>query len=205
MASSCAAKSRVTKQNSQSVAQNTDPRAGKTRALITASFVALLSRRSYDRIRVSDITRKARVGRATFYAHFASKDALLQSELARIVLPMLAELPADSCLVDATTLFAHVHHAHEIYRSLTSGASRVVTERIVQDALESRIHAILAKHRAAKPPVPAFAPRFVASTLLTLIAWSLEQPAVPAPSALQDTFRSLVGRALARPDPRGNL
>lgn len=204
MASSRAAKSRVTKQNSQSVAQSTDPRAGKTRALITASFVALLNRRSYDRIRVSDVTRKARIGRATFYAHFASKDALLQSELARIVLPMLEELPADACQVDATKLFAHIQHAHDIYRSLTSGASRVVTERIVQDALESRIHEILANRGAAQPPLPAFAPRFVASTLLTLIAWSLEQREIPAPGTLQDTFRSLIGRALAMPALPGN-
>ena len=198
MASRLDAKPGVAKQKSRSVPQNADPRAEKTRALITASFLALLGRRSYDRIRVSDITRKARVGRATFYAHFASKDALLAAELARVVVPMLAELPGDSCLVDCTKLFAHVQHARDIYRSLTSGSTRVVTERIVQDALEARINWILVERGKAEPPVPAFAPRFVASTLLTLIAWSLEQPAVPSPTALQDTFRSLVGRALAR-------
>jgi AcrR family transcriptional regulator len=197
VASRLYAKSRVAKQKSQSVAQNADPRVEKTRALITASFVALLSRRSYDRIRVSDITRKARVGRATFYAHFASKDALLEAELARVVLPMLAELPEDSCLVDCTMLFAHLQRTRDIYRSLTGGSTRVVTERIVQDALEARINAILAARSEAGPSAPAFAPRFVASTLLTLIAWSLEQPAAPTPAALQDTFRSLVGRALA--------
>jgi hypothetical protein len=43
---------------------------------------------------------------------------------------------------------------------------------------------------------PTFAPRFVASTLLTLIAWSLEQPSVLSPDELQEIFRSLVGRAL---------
>jgi AcrR family transcriptional regulator len=197
MASRLDAKSRVTIQKSQSVAQNVDPRAEKTRVLITTSFVALLSRRSYDRIRVSDITRKARVGRATFYAHFASKDALLEAELSRVVLPMLAELPDDSCLVDCTRLFAHVQHARDVYRSLMGGSTRVVTERLIQDALEARITATLAARKEAGPAAPEFAPRFVASTLLTLLAWSLEQPTAPAPTALQDTFRSLVGRALA--------
>jgi AcrR family transcriptional regulator len=197
MASRLEANSRVAKQKSQSVAQNADPRAEKTRVLITTSFVGLLSRRSYDRIRVSDITRKARVGRATFYAHFASKDALLEAELSRVVLPMLAELPDDSCLVDCTRLFAHVQHARDVYRSLMGGSTRVVTERIIQDALEARITAILAARRETGPAAPEFAPRFVASTLLTLLAWSLEQPAAPAPAVLQGTFRSLVGRALA--------
>src|SRR5450755_3726324 len=106
MASKLDAKPRVAKQKSESVSQSADPRAEKTRALITSSFVALLSRRSYERIRVSDITRKARIGRATFYAHFASKHALLEAEVARVVLPMLA--PDDRCLVDCTMLFAHV-------------------------------------------------------------------------------------------------
>jgi AcrR family transcriptional regulator len=197
MASNLEAKPRVAKQKSESVSQSADPRSEKTRVLITASFIALLSRRSYDRIRVSDITRKACIGRATFYAHFASKDALLAAELARVVLPMLAELPDDACLVDCTRLFAHVQHARDVYRSLTSGSTRFVTERIVQDALEARINAILAARSDAGPMAPEFAPRFVASTLLTLLAWSLEQPAAPAPTALQHTFRSLVGRALA--------
>jgi len=197
LASRLDAKPAVAKQKSRSVPQNADPRVEKTRALISASFVALLGRRSYDRIRVSDITRKARIGRATFYAHFASKDALLEVELARVVVPMLAELPEDSCLVDCTKLFAHVQHARDVYSSLTGGSTRFVTERIVQDALEARINAILAARSDTGTTAPEFAPRFIAGTLLTLLAWSLEQPAAPSAAALQDTFRSLVGRALA--------
>ena len=196
MASRLGAKSRVAKQKSQSVAQNPDPRAEKTRVLITTAFVALLSRRSYDRLRVSDIARKAGIGRATFYAHFPSKDALLASELVRVVLPMLVELPADPCLVDCTRLFVHVQHARDVYRSLTRGSARVVTERIVQDALETRINAILAARGSASRTSSGFAARFAGSTLLTLLAWSLEQAAPPTPAELQITFRSLVGRAL---------
>jgi hypothetical protein len=102
------------KQKSRGVSQARDPRAERTRALIAAAFIALVSRRAYGRIRVSDITRKAGVGRATFYAHYESKDALLRAEVVRVVLPMLVELPGDHCLVDCTKLFAHVQHAREI-------------------------------------------------------------------------------------------
>jgi AcrR family transcriptional regulator len=194
MASRSDAKSRRAKQKSQSVAKMSDPRTEKTQVLITTAFYALLTRRSYDRIRVTDITRRARIGRATFYAHFASKDALLEAELARVVVPMLAECRNDSWLVDCTRFFAHVQQASVVYRSLMGGSTRVVTERIVQDALEARISSILAARNGSA--TPDFAPRFVASTLLTLLAWSLEQPVAPSPSALQETFQSLVGRAL---------
>jgi AcrR family transcriptional regulator len=187
------------KHKSRCVSKVSDPRAEKTRALISGAFVLLLGRRPYTRIRVSDVTRKAGVGRATFYAHFASKDALLSAELVRVVHPLLVPLPDDPCLVDCTAFFAHLQHAREIYRSLMAGESRVVAERIVQDALEARIAQIVAQSPtqadAASAP-PTFVPRFVASTMLALIAWSLEHPEAPQPAQLQGLYRSLVGRAL---------
>ena len=193
------AKSPVPRQKSHNVAEATDPRTEKTRALIAGAFVALLRRRPYARIRVSDITRKAGVGRATFYAHFESKDALLSAELVRVVSPMLGELPGDSCLVDCTKLFAHLQQEREIYRSLMTGTTRVVTEGIIQDALEARIVSLVALSSAqtdAAVPTRTFVPRFVAGTILALIAWSLEQAVAPAPAELQGTYRALVGRAL---------
>jgi len=62
--------------------------------------------------------------------------------------------------------------------------------------LEARVGAILAARGQQVPPAAGFVPRFVASTILTLLAWSLEQPTSPAPSDLQDAFRSLVGGAI---------
>jgi AcrR family transcriptional regulator len=199
MTSSRTAKSPDSKQKSLGVAESTDPRVERTRALIAAAFVALIRRRPYARIRVSDITHEAGIGRATFYAHFDSKDALLRAEMVRIVLPMLVELPGEPCLVDCTPLFAHVQHSAEIYRSLTAGPTRLVTERIMQDALEVRIAALVgaSAERSRTAPTPAFVPRFVAGTLLALVAWSLELTPAPLPAELQAAYRALVGRALA--------
>ena len=192
-------KALVPRQKSCGVAEATDPRAEKTRALISAAFLALVSHRPYERIRVSDITRKAGVGRATFYAHFESKDALLRAELGRVVLPMLVELPGDPCLVDCTKLFAHVQQAREIYRSLMAGTARVGNERMLQDAIEARIASALVAPMVqtnASVSNSGLVPRFVAGTILTLIAWSLEQAVAPAPADLQQAYRALVGHAL---------
>jgi AcrR family transcriptional regulator len=196
MASRRSAKVRVAIQKSRSVAKVVDPRVEKTRASIAAAFAALLMRRPYDRIRVSDITRTAAVGRATFYARFDTKHALLQAELLRVVSHTLVDTPKEPYLVECTRLFAHIQHAHDIFRSLTSGPVHIVTERIIQDTLETRIAAAATARGDIFAMTPTFAPRFVASTLLTLIAWSLEQPSAPSPDELQEIFRSLVGRAL---------
>jgi hypothetical protein len=80
-----------------------------------------------------------------------------------------------------------------------AGESRAVTERIVQDALEERVKQIMLPSQTNAVDAQgsqAFVPRFVASTMLALVAWSLEQAETPPPAKLQSLYRSLVGRAL---------
>ena len=56
-----------------------DRRQKKTREAIFDAFCTLLSKKHYNQITVSQIIELADVGRATFYAHFETKDALLRS------------------------------------------------------------------------------------------------------------------------------
>ena len=65
-----------------------DERVVRSRKRLDAAFVELLHRRAYGNMRVSDIAKKAGVGRATFYAHYPSKDHLLRSQFDRFVAPM---------------------------------------------------------------------------------------------------------------------
>jgi AcrR family transcriptional regulator len=182
------------KHKSTSVRIGRDRRTVHTIRQIDSAFVAMMQRRMYSGLRVSDITKKAGVGRATFYAHYASKHELLRSQLRRIVVPMLRERPEAPHLFDCTVFFEHVAHAQFTYRSLMTGASRLIAERIVRDCLEERVRCAL-KQRVIATDMGAI-PRFVASTLLTLVIWWIENELQLTPTEMQSAYQALVGGGL---------
>jgi AcrR family transcriptional regulator len=68
-----------------------DPRIRRTRQLLQDALRNLLEQKEFDKISVHDITEAATVNRATFYAHYEDKFALL-GELIRVTfLDLLAQ------------------------------------------------------------------------------------------------------------------
>jgi AcrR family transcriptional regulator len=164
-----------------------DRRVIRSSRQIDAAFVELLGRRAYGNIRVSDITKKAGVGRATFYAHYSS--------------PMLAAQRNDFCPLDATAFFAHVTASPQIYRALT-GPEAGRAPRILRDCIEQRVRQALPE-RASRTVADSFdiqkviTTRFVATSLLSVLECWVESNACEPAQGLQAIFSKLVGGGLA--------
>lgn len=56
-----------------------DPRITRTRKLIRDALLSLLAEKNFEAISVQDIAERATVNRATFYAHYTDKFALLDA------------------------------------------------------------------------------------------------------------------------------
>jgi AcrR family transcriptional regulator len=57
----------------------TDPRILRSRQMLMEALVKLLDRKEFDDISVQEIADEATLNRATFYLHYADKNALLQA------------------------------------------------------------------------------------------------------------------------------
>ncbi|WP_158229222.1 TetR/AcrR family transcriptional regulator [Collimonas sp. PA-H2] len=182
-------------QKSASVQEHVDLRSRRSRHDINAALTTLLLRRSYDAIRVSDIAKKAAVGRGTFYAHFDSKDELLRSQLEGVLerhILLSTELPG---LLDATGLFAHLREAPQMYSALMNGAGGPAVSRMAQEILERRLSAIL----DAREELPvSLHGRFISASLFTVLAWWSENGMQQTPSEMQSIFTELCTTAFTK-------
>lgn len=77
--------------------ESLDPRVRRTRQLIEDAFLALLTEKTLHAMTVGEITKRAKINRATFYSHFFDKYALFSHVVRKTFLQTLQEyLPADA-------------------------------------------------------------------------------------------------------------
>jgi len=74
-----------------------DPRVIRTRGLILQSFGDLLAEKNFESISVQDVTDKAQINRATFYAHFQDKYALLDYSISQMFMQEIKKRTLDVC------------------------------------------------------------------------------------------------------------
>lgn len=77
----CLEKTMVKKKAGNARQSREDPRVTRTRSLIREAFATLVVQKRFSDISVQDIAEQATINRATFYAHFEDKYALLEDSV----------------------------------------------------------------------------------------------------------------------------
>ncbi|MEW6085519.1 MAG: TetR/AcrR family transcriptional regulator [Chloroflexota bacterium] len=83
--------------NPREVEEKLDPRVKRTRSLILQAFMELLPEKGFQSVSVQDITEKAGINRATFYAHFPDKYALLDHSIQQGFRAEIEKRMLDAC------------------------------------------------------------------------------------------------------------
>jgi AcrR family transcriptional regulator len=168
--------------------------------LLYDALIALIRRKPYDQITIDDILREADVGRSTFYAHFTSKDDLLQRSLERLKTLLIAalkqELDAGSSEAAAGTapsrvLFEHVGQFKDVHRALAAGSGEAVLREAV-DAVLSRLLGNVVPNEMPDEFSRGLVLRHVVGTFHTVLAWWLEEEPTRSAAEVDEHFRRLL-------------
>ena len=182
-----------------------DRRQKKTRNAIFEAFISLLSRQSYEKITVGQIIEKADVGRATFYAHFETKEHLLKAlceELfAHIFESESGQENAHSHIFDCDApnsvflhLFQHLQRNDNHILALLSGRNNGLFLQYFKDNLNLLAHSQLSLFQSRKAQcVPeSLWLDHISSTFVETVRWWVENGRKESPEQMTEYFFLMV-------------
>jgi AcrR family transcriptional regulator len=193
----------------------TDRRVRRTRQAIREAFLSLVLDRGYDNVGVDDIAERADVARATFYAHYATKDVLLEVLFGEIIGELVDQVahtgPDQPRVVQVRTvgrLYAHAEELRDLYLVVLRGAGQgrarlAYLDTIAEGAKRTFTRRLQLTGSAPLVPLEALARAYAGAHVALLHAW-LEEPHRPPADEAASTQTLLLTRgfgwALAIPE-----
>ena len=155
----------------ESDCQKLDPRIRRTRSLLQDALKRLLEEKEFDEITIQDISKAATLNRATFYAHYPDKFALLE-ELIRVSFLQLLECRKvrfdGSCATAFHPIFLAVcDYLAELQKSRASKQRQF--EAFVEGTMIDQIRIILMDGYRKHPSESTISPELIVATA----SWAL--------------------------------
>ena len=181
-----------------------DRRQRKSREAILHAFTKLLSKKSFAHITVSEIIEQADVGRATFYAHFETKDFLLK-ELCRELFCHIFDEEHSDCShrhifeCDAPNdVFAHLashiknndHHILELLSSENNELFLSYFKEELKNLVESQTQ-LFSSPKSTKLP-HAFLLNHICASFVETIRWWVESGMVLSVDEITQYFYTAI-------------
>jgi AcrR family transcriptional regulator len=162
-----------------------DPRIKRTRGLILGAFENLIAEKGFESISVQDVTDKAQINRATFYAHFADKYALLDYSISQKFRQEIEKRTLNAChytndnlrnmILAVCDFLAHLHsdcaQPHQQFESLVEGTIK----RQIFDLLS---HWLKQTKTKISTEIPATVATWAIYGLASLYSHSKKRPAL---------------------------
>jgi AcrR family transcriptional regulator len=179
----------------QDTQKRLDRRAQATREALLDALFALIEERGYERLTIQNLLDRANVGRATFYAHFESKDALLACSVARLRAGLVQAWKATpgQRLGFTLPLFQHLAGARRIYLMAIVRENEMSVERHIRQMLQDLVREDLAMRRSLGQGDASvdLAMHYVVGALWSTIAWWMDSTSPLPPEKVNALFQRL--------------
>lgn len=185
-----------------------DRRVLRTRRQLRDALMSLIIEKGYDAVTIEEITDRADLGRTTFYLHFKDKDDLLMTSLTAVFDDLVGQIQArtiDDWAASGqgpwTLAFQHAEENARFYQIIISGQGGSVIKQQVQNYIAATAKETIkarAQDLRTEPTVPIeVLSNYIASSLLGLIAWWLEEERPFTVQQMDDYFRQLTMKGTA--------
>lgn len=182
-----------------------DRRQKRTRDAIFNAFSLLLSKKNYNQISVQDIIDKANIGRTTFYAHFETKESLLEelcTELFGHIIDTAKGVAHEHCnfCCDSSDncVFLHlINHLQEndynILELLTSQNNEIFLQYFKEN-LKLLIDVLYAQRGVFnKSPLPEdLLVNHISSSFVNTVSWWLSRGMKESPKVITEYFLNII-------------
>ena len=178
-----------------------DRRQRKTREAIFAAFTELLSKKNFGQITVGQNIEQADIGRATFYAHFETKDDLLKELCEELFCHLLDSMAPDGdthrhifdCEAPDSVflhLFQHLQRNDNNILKLLSCQNNELFLQYFKSSLRRLIESQLPlfAHRKSEKLPDSFWIDHIASTFVETVRWWIEKGLEQSPETITEYF-----------------
>lgn len=157
--------------------ERVDPRVKRTRVLLEQAFMELIQEKGFQAVTVQDIAERAGVNRATFYAHFADKYALLDHNIRQGFLQEIDKRMLNACHLTIDNLRNLIIAVCEFTRSVNEHCRppQAQFESLVEAQVKAVLHELLMKWLEPREGEASTAPRqaLAPETTATAASWAI--------------------------------
>jgi len=193
--------------------KRTDRRIHRTKRMLKEALFTLILEKGYDGVTVEDITRKADLGRTTFYLHYRDKEDLLLKSIDAIADELLGQISRTNLLAsDAQAMpsfiemrqmnpvllvFQHAGENASLYQIILRGGSATPAAGRFREIISTAAKAFFGSNlKRIAPDQPPTVPldvlaNYFAGSLLSLVTWWLENSMPYPPDQMATIFRQL--------------
>ena len=177
-----------------------DPRVRQTRRLLRDALVSLILEKDYASISIKEITERAEVAYITFYRHFESLDQLLMevldeglAELMSHIETLAKQSETSALETEGRLIFEYIKQKADLFRILFKSQSVTrVRKKVVRNIAVIFQKSCLPLARSGNPVTIAITSNHIATSLLSLIEWWLENNMAPTPAEMGKVYKSLI-------------